>query len=165
MCASAAKVAYFAVPWLVTLCSQGVAINAVIDIWDVLLNVGFTPTGSKQVSRSPSPLREARSSSADVVDSNSPDPRRLSRDAPPAHLNIDFLLCFCVAMLRSIRSLLMMGTFAADMVSYFHPVEPAQLVVVCGAPRSSLYAMLLCWIGNGARSVTRPGFSSQRHAR
>ena len=84
-----AKVAYFGVPWLVTLCSQGVAINAAIEVWDVLLNVGVAQHDGKGC-----PM-----------------------------LNTQFLLSFCVAMLRTVRPLLMESNFAGCMVCHLKLVS------------------------------------------
>ena len=82
------QVAYFAMPWLVTLCCQGVAVDQAVQVWDVLLNIGVA-TRSSTTSAAGAPT-----------------------------LNIRFLLCFCVAMLRSVRSLILPSNFAGVMVRF-----------------------------------------------
>ena len=142
----AVDMAYFAVPWLVTLCSQGVAIDAVVDIWDVLLNVGSSasttvrlceggdlqgsnlfqsPASSGEIgSTGPKSFKSAAGASGEPTFSGkAPQTTEVFLGAggssagqhPPPNLNIQFLLCFCVAMLRSVRSIFLMGGFAANM--------------------------------------------------
>merc|ERR1712032_1075248 len=67
---------FYCLPWLITLCSQGVMFEKVLVVWDVFLS-GDRSTGKV--------------------------------------LNMQFVICFCVALVRSLRKLLLASDFSGAM--------------------------------------------------